>query len=103
LAELLDFEPITLVRIVDKLETNGLIERQPHPSDRRVWLLHLTPAARPKLTLVRKIGNATRSEALAGLSETDRDGLIKTLKAMKENLADACHEPVREQGHVSHG
>ena len=53
LAELLDVEPITLSRIVDKLETLGLIVRHPHPSDRRIWLLRLT-TARPKLTQVRK-------------------------------------------------
>jgi DNA-binding MarR family transcriptional regulator len=45
LADLLEIEPITLCRIVDKLQTRGLIERRPDPSDRRAWLLHLTPAA----------------------------------------------------------
>jgi DNA-binding MarR family transcriptional regulator len=67
LAELLDVEPITLGRIVDKLEAPGLIERHPHPSDRRIWLLRLTTAARPKLTQVRKLGDVTRGEALAGV------------------------------------
>src|SRR5712672_4409207 len=42
LADLLEIEPITLGRIVDKLQTRGLIERRPDPSDRRAWLLHLT-------------------------------------------------------------
>src|ERR1700742_5256215 len=45
LAELLEIEPITLGRIIDKLETLGLIERHPHPTDRRTWLLHLVEAA----------------------------------------------------------
>ncbi len=61
LAELLDIEPITLGRIVDRLEILGLIERLPHPSDRRIWLLHLTDAARPKLTQLRKLGDITRA------------------------------------------
>jgi MarR family transcriptional regulator, transcriptional regulator for hemolysin len=103
LAELLEIEPITLVRIVDKLETIGLIERHPHRSDRRVWLLHLTPAARPKLELGRKLGNITRREALAGISETDAAGLLKTLQAMKENLVNACDAPARAQSHASLG
>jgi MarR family transcriptional regulator for hemolysin len=64
LAELLDMEPITLCRIVDKLQAFGLIERHPHRSDRRVWILHLTPAAQTKLMQVRKLGDMTRSEAL---------------------------------------
>ena len=49
LAELLEIEPITLGRILDKLETLGLIERRAHPADRRTWLLHLVEAARFKL------------------------------------------------------
>ena len=57
LADLLEIEPITLGRIVDKLQTLALIERHPHPSDRRVWLLHLTPAARSKLTQLRGLGD----------------------------------------------
>jgi MarR family transcriptional regulator, transcriptional regulator for hemolysin len=59
LAELLDVEPITLCRIVDKLQAFGLIERHPHASDRRVWVLYLTPAARPKLMEVRELGDMT--------------------------------------------
>src|SRR5215216_1256275 len=47
LAERLDVEPITAGRIVDRLEEAGLIERQPDPSDRRVWRLFLTTKAEP--------------------------------------------------------
>jgi MarR family transcriptional regulator, transcriptional regulator for hemolysin len=64
LAELLHVEPITLGRIVDKLQASGLIQRHPHPSDRRIWILHLMPAAHPKLIPVRKLGEMTMSEAL---------------------------------------
>jgi MarR family transcriptional regulator, transcriptional regulator for hemolysin len=103
LAELLEIEPITLGRIVDKLETMGLVERQPHPTDRRAWILHLKPAARPKLEQVRKLGDVTRSEALAGVSEADRQRLLKTLQALKENLTEACDAPVAGQKRGSHG
>ena len=102
LADLLEIEPITLGRIVDKLETLGLIERHPDPSDRRVWLLHLTPAARPKLSQLRKLGEVTRREALAGVSEADTERLLKTLQALKANLTDACDSPVAGQKRVSH-
>src|SRR5258708_37007066 len=50
LAVLLEIEPITLGRIVDKLQILGLIERRPDPSDRRGWLLPFSPAPHPKPT-----------------------------------------------------
>jgi MarR family transcriptional regulator for hemolysin len=103
LADLLEIEPITLGRIVDKLQTLALIERHPHPSDRRVWLLHLTPAARSKLTQLRRLGDVTRGEALTGVSEADTERLLKTLQALKANLTDACDSPVAGQKRVSHG
>jgi MarR family transcriptional regulator, transcriptional regulator for hemolysin len=103
LAELLDIEAITLGRIVDKLQTLGLIERRPHPSDRRIWLLHLTAAAGPKLTQLRQLGEITRGEALAGTTEPDRECLLKTLRILKANLTDPCDSPVAVQKRASHG
>src|SRR3981189_1198697 len=90
LADLLEIEPITLGRIIDKLQARGLIERHPDPSDRRAWVFHLTPAARPKLTPLRGLGDVTRGEALAGVPEADTERLLRTLQALKANLADAC-------------
>src|SRR5258708_24308600 len=68
LADLLEIEPITLCRIVDKLQALGLVERHTHPSDRRVWLLHITPPPRPKLTRLGNLGESTRRAALPGAS-----------------------------------
>jgi DNA-binding MarR family transcriptional regulator len=90
LAELLDVQPITLGRVVDKLETLGFIERTPHPSDRRIWLLHLTPAARPKLAQLRILGDITRGEALAEIPDAERECLLRILQKMKTNLTGAC-------------
>jgi MarR family transcriptional regulator for hemolysin len=103
LAELLEIEPITLGRIIDKLEARGLIERHPDPSDRRAWLLHLTPVARPKLTQLRGLGDVTRAEALAGVSEADTERLLGTLLALKANLAGACDAGVARPKRVNHG
>ena len=103
LAELLEIEPITLGRIVDKLETLGLIERNPHPSDRRTWLLHLVEAARPKLEQIRELGDVTHREALAGVSEDEGQCLLRTLEAMKANLTEACEAPTAGQKRASHG
>ena len=49
LAELLEVEPITVARLADRLEARNLLERRPDPADRRVWRLHLLPAAQPVL------------------------------------------------------
>jgi MarR family transcriptional regulator for hemolysin len=103
LAELLDIEPITLGRIVDKLEALRLIKRNPHPTDRRRWLLHLMPAARSRLEQAGEYGDVTRREALAGVSEEDRQHLLKTLQALKQNLTQACNAPPAGQKRASHG
>jgi MarR family transcriptional regulator, transcriptional regulator for hemolysin len=103
LADLLDVEPITLSRIVDRLVETGFVERMAHPSDRRVWCLRPTAAGRSKLEQVREPGNKTRSETLAGISEIDRARLIKTLAALRLNLSAACEAPVTSKKKVSHG
>ena len=103
LANLLEIEPITLGRIIDKLQTRGLIERHPDPSDRRVWLLHLTSAAGPKLSQLRRLGEVTRGEALAEVPEADTERLLKTLQTLKANLTDACDAPVEGPKRVNNG
>jgi MarR family transcriptional regulator for hemolysin len=103
LAELLEIEPITLGRIVDKLERLGLIERHRHPTDRRTRLLHLVEAARPKLEQIHELGDVTQGEALAGVPEDDRQHLLKTLQALKENLTQACDAAIAGQKRASHG
>ena len=97
LADILEIESITLVRILDKLEARGLIERRQHPTDRRMWQLYLREDARPLIAAMQKIGDATRAEALAGVTDADRELLLQTLKTMKRNLAEACTQPVEEQ------
>jgi MarR family transcriptional regulator, transcriptional regulator for hemolysin len=101
LAELLEIEPITLVRILDRLQTLELIERRPHATDRRIWLLFLKPAAGPVLERMRELGDRTRTEALAQVSHEDQQRLMKMLSLMRENLLDACDKPVdaREAHH----
>jgi len=90
LADLIEIEPITLVRILDRLQGAGLIERRSHPRDRRIWLLYLTETARPALLEMKKLGAQTRGEALRGISEADRERLIAILSAMKTNLLEVC-------------
>jgi DNA-binding MarR family transcriptional regulator len=97
LADILEIEPITLVRILDKLQDRGLIERRQHPTDRRIWQLYLRDAARPLIAEMKTIGEATRAEALAGLAEADRDHLVEMLCRMKLNLVAATTSPADDE------
>jgi MarR family transcriptional regulator for hemolysin len=83
----LDIEPIALVRMLDRLCEEGLVERRPHPTDRRVRALWLTPAARPLLARIRAINAAIREEAFAGLPAETRALLVHALGCVKGNLA----------------
>lgn len=89
LAQLLDIEPISLVRLIDGLEEAGMVERRVNPRDRRCWMLYLTPAALPVLEQIRKVGKAVREEALAGVPAERRDLLLADLLRLKENLSGA--------------
>jgi len=102
LADILEIEPITLVRILDKLEARGLVERRQHAADRRIRLLFLTPEAHPLLGKIRGIGEVTRAEALTGITDQERVQLLNTLTIMKSNLLEACRLPV-DGKEASHG
>ena len=99
LADQLDVEPITLTRILDRLEEAGLIERLLYRQDRRVRLLRLTQAAHPLIDDILAIGSATRGQALDGVSEEDRDRLFDILSRMKSNLHKPGRQRVRRLGH----
>ena len=86
LAEILEIEPITLARHIDRLEAKGFVERRPDPNDRRARCLHLLPAARPVMDQMRGLSQITRGEALDGIPDADSEKLIDLLLAIKENL-----------------
>ena len=96
LAQLLDLEPITLVHLIDGLEAAAMVERRINPRDRRCWMLYLTPAAAPVLEQIRRVGQAVREEALAGVPVARRDALLADLLRLKENLSRAM--PTGEAG-----
>ena len=80
------------------------INRTAPTSDRpRAGLLHFVEAVHPKLEKVRELGDVTRSEALAGMSEAGRQRRLKTLEAMKANLTEACEAPIAGQERARHG
>lgn len=89
LAEILEVQPITLGRSIDKLAEAGLVERRPDPADRRAVRLYLTAKARPLLDEMWARAAGTREEAFAGLDAATREGLIDTLLTIKNNLLAA--------------
>jgi len=87
LAEMLDIEPITLVRLLDRLESAGWVERRADPTDRRVRRLYLTETARPLMEQFQELAAATREAALGGLSEGERAHLTDLLMKVRNNLS----------------
>ena len=87
LAELLEVEPITLARMIDRLQEAGLVERRPDPGDRRARRLHLTPAARDLLDRLRGLGDDLFAESVAGLETKDQARLTAMLEVIRANLS----------------
>jgi DNA-binding MarR family transcriptional regulator len=76
-----------MVAIVDELERRGLVERRPHPGDRRVRALHLTEEGRDALTRGRKIAAEHERDLMRGLSKEDRGQLVALLQKLVEEQA----------------
>jgi DNA-binding MarR family transcriptional regulator len=86
LAERLDMEPITLCRIVDRLQEAGLVERKTDPSDRRAWLLELTAKADPVVKQLRGLAREIAEEAMDGITQVELRELQERLAAIRTNL-----------------
>ncbi|MFZ5789107.1 MAG: MarR family winged helix-turn-helix transcriptional regulator [Pseudomonadota bacterium] len=86
-ADTLEIEPITLVRLLDRLEAAGWVERRPDPADRRARLLFLTEKAHPVMEQLYALAMETREAALAGFSEAERDQIIDSLSKVRANLS----------------
>jgi DNA-binding MarR family transcriptional regulator len=86
LAEALDVEPITLCRMIDRLEEAGLAERRRDGNDRRAWRIHLTEAAAPVLVRLEEMGVAFHADILAGISEEERAAALRVLARVRQNL-----------------
>jgi MarR family transcriptional regulator for hemolysin len=89
LAKLLDIQPITLTRLVDKLCAAGLVERRADANDRRANRLYLTPAARPLMTKLRALREEINQTALAHLSPDQADAFVAQLDQIKANVRAA--------------
>lgn len=90
LADMLDIEPITLSRIIDRLEEAALVERVADPADRRAWRLHVTAQAQPLIEKLRGVADEMISEAFAGIDLKDIEITRQVLGRVRENASRAA-------------
>jgi DNA-binding MarR family transcriptional regulator len=92
LAEILEVEPITVGRLVDRLEARDLVERRPDPVDRRIWRLHLRPTGLPALEVLNTQRDAILDLVTEGIDPSELERMTETLLRMKANMS-ACRVP----------
>lgn len=94
LAELMESEKPSLGRLLDRLEAKNWIKRSNDPKDRRANRVYLTVDVKPMVREMRQHASAVRRQALAGLSDSQREAFIDTLLQIKENLQEPDVPPV---------
>ncbi|MGC4028255.1 MAG: MarR family transcriptional regulator [Steroidobacteraceae bacterium] len=87
LAQVTDIEPMMIVRLVNAMEQERLLERCPDPADRRAHRLYLTDKARPLLEEIWRLATVTRAEMFRNVSRQDRDTFLRVLEQAQLNLA----------------
>jgi DNA-binding MarR family transcriptional regulator len=97
IGEAIQVPPSRMVALVDELERRGLVERKPHPSDRRVRALYLTPKGRTTLARGREIASAHERELTRGMSPTDRKRLVELLQQLvdQQTIGKGVHPGLR--------
>lgn len=88
LAEALDVEPITLCRMIDRLEEADLVERRRDAADRRAWRIFLTEKAAPVIVQLEEMGRGFNADILAGVSAADHATALSVLQRIRDNLAE---------------
>jgi DNA-binding MarR family transcriptional regulator len=86
LADTLEIEKPTLGRLLDRLQAKGWVRREADARDGRVWRVHLTAEVEPAMRTLRTVAAELRRDALAGLSEPERERFVDTLLAIRSNL-----------------
>lgn len=100
LAAICEVEPITVARLVDRLQKRGLIERRADPNDRRIWRLHNLPTARPILDEINAYREQLVRDIDARIGPETRKAMVDTLLEIRAQLA-AGAEPPGSEGTVA--
>lgn len=100
LAEVLGMFPSRLVAVLDDMERAGLVERHPHPSDRRVSALYLTASGKKTLQAVGRVAKQHEVELCAALNPEERETLEMFLAkiAQEQKLRPGIHPGYRRLG-----
>ena len=94
LAELLEIEPISVSRLVDRMEEGGWIERRQDATDRRVRMIFPTEKTTAAYTDVKSLAGEVYEQSLTGVSPEDRRMLIRVLDTIVQNLTDGEASPL---------
>lgn len=86
LADKLDVEPMTVARLVDRLEYAGWLERRQDSKDRRAKHLYLTERVQDIVSQIRDLALEIRREAMKGLTQEEHIALVAVLKKIKNNV-----------------
>jgi DNA-binding MarR family transcriptional regulator len=95
LAELIDVDPMAMVRLLDRMEADELIERRADPADRRARRLYLKGKARPLLAEIWHLAELTRAEVFAGVGDADREAFMRVLEQLHANVAALDGQPLQ--------
>jgi len=87
LADLAEVDAMAMVRILDRMEAEGLLERRLDPTDRRARCLYLTAKAKPILVQIWRLSDETRAEVFAGVDKAQRDAFMDVLGRIHDNLS----------------
>jgi MarR family transcriptional regulator, transcriptional regulator for hemolysin len=100
LAALTEAAPMTIARLVDRLEARGLVKRCNDPEDRRIWRLQLAPAAAPILRDLKRYRAKLYAITTKGVGSDVLDAMVVGLRKMKDNLNQRLSS-IRELGEAS--
>jgi MarR family transcriptional regulator, transcriptional regulator for hemolysin len=102
LGELTEIEPMSLVRILDHMESEGWLERRPDPVDRRARRLYTKSKSKFVLDDIWSVADAVRGEAFAGISRQQAKLLITLLDKIRENILSLEPLPLGAPVHGGH-
>ena len=102
MAESLEIQPISLLRLIDRLRDHELVERRPHESDRRANRLYLTAKGRTTLERLAPLGHEISGDLLASFSDREASALLQQLLRIKVNIRGAARHGARRAADGAH-
>jgi DNA-binding MarR family transcriptional regulator len=102
-AERMELTPVTIGRMIDRLEKQQLLRRVADATDRRASRVYLGRRAQPMLDRLQAIAAETNERAMTGLPPAEREALLGALRRVRTNLQDSGIAPVEVHVGGGHG